>query len=299
MDIWNPLPQLEAAFYRKIVANDVVQKGNKFRKAQAAFTYHNHVLIGCNLFYLQRQMKPKDVGKFRLVLVQGTREGRLKGIKLSMESELRFEILTNPDLDSSNRPLKYCVEVTGHRHIDNELERWQLVTSSEQIYNEWMEQLKKSRHNYDIAEASGEMEKLKELTKKMKDGLMIRQRLSRFKLFTRTFLGVRAVKWIMKEKQCNISQAIAIGNKLLNLGLIHHVTYEHLFNSRHLLYRFSYEIEHYHHEMIDETHGIDTIDHHAWDDMIQENHRLLASFHSTQRQYGQTQYLLLHINFLP
>lgn len=55
--------------------------------------------------------------------------------------------------------------------------------------------------------------------------------------------GVKAVKWIMHEKSCTESQATAIANKLLNAGFLSHVSHEHLFCPKNLLYRFSVEID--------------------------------------------------------
>lgn len=51
------------------------------------------------------------------------------------------------------------------------------------------------------------------------------------------------MKWLMQEKSCTVSQAIAIGNKLLNFDLLSHVNHEHLFCAKNLLYRFSVEID--------------------------------------------------------
>jgi hypothetical protein len=114
---------------------------------------------------------------------------------------------------------------------------------SENIYQQRFDNLKKAKSSASIAEASGEIEKLRTLARKMKDSLSIRKRISSFKLYARTFVGFRAVEWLMKENTCNLQQALAIGNRMLNWGLIHHVGHEHLFHSRNIFYQFSVEID--------------------------------------------------------
>ena len=98
----------------------------------------------------------------------------------------------------------------------------------------------------------------------------MRKRFNNFKIFARSFVGSTAVKWIMKEKvseycfcslfpheichniffinlfsfqSCTVSQSLAIGNKMLVYGFISHVSNEHLFCAKNILYRFSAEID--------------------------------------------------------
>lgn len=67
--IVNPLPSLESVFYRRLCdkASD--------------FSYHNHFLQGQWLWYMKQPLQSKDIGKFRLTLMQGKRQGRLCGIR--------------------------------------------------------------------------------------------------------------------------------------------------------------------------------------------------------------------------
>jgi Domain found in Dishevelled, Egl-10, and Pleckstrin (DEP) len=57
----------------------------------------------------------------------------------------------------------------------------------------------------------------------------VRNRMRHFKIHRGVFLGSVAVKWIMAElSYCN-SQAVTLGNLMLNSGLFHHVGREHTF----------------------------------------------------------------------
>lgn len=232
MDLWNPLDQLETAFYCRQSSSS-----NEFR-SEDAYSYHNLILIECNIWLVQRKLKPHDVGKFRLVLIQGTRNGRLRGMNLNMDSELHGSVLSNTSLEGvPSSSAKYMIEITGINHINGQESIWQLITLNEEVFNVWMEKLKKAKSSLDILEASGEAEKLRQLAKRMREGMVIRQHLSRFRFYARTFLSTQAIAFLMKDCICTESQACNIANRLLNMGLIHHVTYEHLFCQVKLLYR--------------------------------------------------------------
>lgn len=126
----NPLPVYEAVFYRRSVVSTqsfydsqghshyvnrdsttVTQlhssNSNNISSANwpailqtnsnEIFQYHNHVLIGNHLYYILRPLRPNhsDVGKFRLVLVQGTSKGRLRGIKLTQKTNIHTHIYSS------------------------------------------------------------------------------------------------------------------------------------------------------------------------------------------------------------
>lgn len=286
MDLWNPLDQLETTFYCR------QSYAAKAGRTPEPYCYHNHVLVGCNLWYLQRRLKPAEVGKYRLVLVQGTRVGRMRGISLSSESEVNGSVFTGNLEGVSNTTAKYLIEVTGTSHADGQRATWQLITLSEEIYHTWLERLKKARAMPDIMEASGEAEKLRTLAKRMREGLVVRQHVSRFRFYARTFLGSNAIAWIMKDKQCTASQATNIGNRLMNLGFIHHVTYEHLFCSTgNLLYRFSDEIAPTMSEKIaSPKHSSPVL---STKDLLETSNRLLTSYQYAQHESVRLKTLLL------
>ena len=119
-NLTNPLPIYEAVFYRRSISTQSIYD-NQNRDSVIAnlnnsnnisrtnwpailqtnsseiFQYHNHVLIGNHLYYILRPLRPNhsDVGKFRLVLVQGTSKGRLRGIKLTQKTNIHTHIYSS------------------------------------------------------------------------------------------------------------------------------------------------------------------------------------------------------------
>lgn len=226
MDLWSSLPQIEGVFYTRNTSD-----------TKSSFIYRNHILQGPYLRYINHPLRPKDVGRFRMVLVQGTRKGRLRGIRLSPESEINV-------ISSSQQsafPTSYIIEVTGTDLWGKE-ERWQLAMQSKDALETWTNAIEKAKSflaDIDIKE----LDKLREIAKTIKEKIVLRKRLSRFRIHGRCFIGQDAVKLIMGTLNCTLSQALIVGNKMLNCGFFHHVTDEHLFLCKRLCYRFSVEID--------------------------------------------------------
>lgn len=244
--------------------------------------------------YIQHPLKHKEVGRYRLVLVQGTRKGRLDGIKLSSQSVLQ-PIILEKDLDIAQHPSKYLINISGIDGKGTE-QTWQIALTTHAEQTMWMDALKKACDSCGIIEASGEADKLKDLAFKMKDGIDVRKRFSRFKFYNRSFEGVRAIKWLMKEKQCTLSQAIAIGNRMLNYGVISHVSSEHLFCAKKLLYRFSVEIDPLTAKDQDECDPEDGeeqgIENMLLSEISNDTNQLLASYHRCLSEVKELQGLL-------
>ena len=95
--VLNPLPILEASFHRR--------NSNKI----SVFSFHNHVLQGPYLRYVIRPIRPSEVGKYRLVLVQGTNRGRLSSLRLDSSSEIETIIL--PQQTKGSWPTSYVINV--------------------------------------------------------------------------------------------------------------------------------------------------------------------------------------------
>lgn len=205
--------------------------------------------------YIKQPLKKRDVSRFRMVLVQGTRYGRLDGICLHPKSDISPLVAPNGGGGSSGStsasrirpektafPTRYIINVSGTDSWGIE-QSWQLAFASKELSDTWLEALLKARHYIELSTNSGEHEELRTLALKMKAALGPRRRIYRFRMYVRTFPGIRAVKWIMRERQCTLSQAIAIGNKMICAGFFYHVLYEHLLCPKTLLYRFSEEID--------------------------------------------------------
>lgn len=69
-------------------------------------------------------------------------------------------------------------------------------------------------------------------------GLDISARSYLGKIYPGSFVGRDAVDWLMRRHALDVGQAEAVGQRLLDLGVIHHVTDEHGFSDAHYFYRF-------------------------------------------------------------
>jgi hypothetical protein len=75
-----------------------------------------------------------------------------------------------------------------------------------------------------------------------KDGLEIKARPYKLKLYHRCFVGSEAVEWMMKNLQMSREEAVVFGQKLVDKKILHHVCDEHPFKDENFFYRF-YEDE--------------------------------------------------------
>ena len=70
-------------------------------------------------------------------------------------------------------------------------------------------------------------------------GVEIKTRRHKLKLYPRSFLGNEAVDWIVKKVKVSRPDAIALGQKMLDKEIFHHVNNERSFKDEPLFYRFN------------------------------------------------------------
>lgn len=70
-------------------------------------------------------------------------------------------------------------------------------------------------------------------------GVEIKTRRHKLKLYQRCFVGNEAVDWITKKTKLSREDAIVIGQKMIDKGIFHHVLDEHQFEDEELFYRFN------------------------------------------------------------
>jgi hypothetical protein len=75
-----------------------------------------------------------------------------------------------------------------------------------------------------------------------KDGVEIKTRRHKLKLYHHSFLGNEAVDWLVKKLNISRLDAVKLGEKLIAKKIIHHVLDEYNFKDEPLFYRF-YEDE--------------------------------------------------------
>ena len=70
-------------------------------------------------------------------------------------------------------------------------------------------------------------------------GVDIRTRRYKLKLYQRCFLGNEAVDWITNKMKVSREDAVALGQKMIEKSLFHHVLDENKFQDQDLFYRFN------------------------------------------------------------
>jgi small-conductance mechanosensitive channel len=83
-------------------------------------------------------------------------------------------------------------------------------------------------------------EALRGLVERMRgpDGVAIEDRRYRLSIHRRCFVGGEAVQWLVAREGLTRAEARALGERLVERGLAHHVLDEHGFEDGHLFYRF-------------------------------------------------------------
>ncbi|MEM8719184.1 MAG: DEP domain-containing protein [Cyanobacteria bacterium P01_G01_bin.39] len=69
-------------------------------------------------------------------------------------------------------------------------------------------------------------------------GVEIKTRRYKLKLYQRCFVGNEAVDWIISKTKLSRTDAVSLGQKMLEKGIFHHVLDEHEFKDEPLFYRF-------------------------------------------------------------
>jgi potassium-dependent mechanosensitive channel len=70
------------------------------------------------------------------------------------------------------------------------------------------------------------------------DGVPVRDRRHRLTVFPSCFVGRDAVDWLVEREGLSRAEGIALGQRLVEQGVIHHVLDEHDFRDGHFFYRF-------------------------------------------------------------
>ncbi|KAK3243686.1 hypothetical protein CYMTET_46674 [Cymbomonas tetramitiformis] len=74
---------------------------------------------------------------------------------------------------------------------------------------------------------------------RMRNEISVKNRRYHFSVYEKCFVGERAVKWLSQSCALDGPEAVKLGNRMLFLGLLHHVTHEHVFRDAYFFYRFS------------------------------------------------------------
>ena len=82
---------------------------------------------------------------------------------------------------------------------------------------------------------------IRQIASKMRspEGVEIKTRRHKLKLYQRCFVGSEAVDWIVKLIKVSRADAVKIGQKMIEKNLVEHVTSDHSFKDENLFYRFN------------------------------------------------------------
>ena len=70
------------------------------------------------------------------------------------------------------------------------------------------------------------------------DGLEIKNRPYKLKVYPRCFIGSEAVAWLQEHLKLSQEKALSLGQRLIDEKWMHHVTDDHPFKDDYLFYRF-------------------------------------------------------------
>ena len=82
---------------------------------------------------------------------------------------------------------------------------------------------------------------IKQLAVQMRseNGVEVKTRRNKLKLYHRCFLGNEAVTWLSEKTKISRNDAVKIGQKMIEKGIFRHVMDEHQFKDEELFYRFN------------------------------------------------------------
>lgn len=81
---------------------------------------------------------------------------------------------------------------------------------------------------------------LKQLAAQMRseNGVEVKTRRHKLKLYHRCFLGTEAVTWLSEQTKLSRKDTVKLGQKMIDKGFFHHVIDDHQFKDEELFYRF-------------------------------------------------------------
>ena len=205
-----------------------------------SWTLHFCMLRGAYLRFSKRALTEKEA-EWKSIWV---REKSALGMTDSGYLNERFcqvELLPGTQVSRGEFDEK-IINVNDGVLADGKLASVQLTCSLKTV-SQWEDALHMAKYSQSNQQDCGDLGKLLEFACAMKAGIKIKDRMYYLKVFTECFIGTEATDWIRRTVGCSVPQAVSIGDRMLNCGLIHHVTFEHPFCNHPFFYRFSEIVE--------------------------------------------------------
>lgn len=102
----------------------------------------------------------------------------------------------------------------------------------------WYHSLESATQHLSIQLANGSHRRLLDLAARMHHAVPVMDRFYHLIRYRKCLLGSEAVLWLIHDQRCSQDEAIALGNQMIDLGFLHHVTFEHFLCHAYLFYRF-------------------------------------------------------------
>jgi hypothetical protein len=152
-----------------------------------------------------------------------------------------FQLLDRYPLAEQERAIRN----TRQLYVDTQGKRLLLVLTETDCISVW-EEGKTLQIAIDETEQNLELVQSLDLNKLVAElrnigGIDIRDRRYHLKIYPRCFIGSEAVDWFVNNLGINRTAAIALGQRLIDERLIHHVVDQHLFKDDQLFYRFYWD----------------------------------------------------------
>ncbi len=183
-------------------------------------------------------------------------EGQIKNKPGIIYNDSLFTLVQKYGLDE----LEVAIKEYREDFLDNEeIQAATLMVKEPEVVGIWMhddrykqiEQSKENTGKHSQAsttdtgkESKSKLVDTKYIVAKMRgeDGIKIKTRRQKLKLYHHCFLGNEAVDWLVAHLNIPRQKAVIVGQNLVTKKIIHHVSDEHFFKDEPLFYRF-YEDE--------------------------------------------------------
>ena len=181
-------------------------------------------------------LQGSQITKTEVFSKSGDRVKRLPGVRYD---ERLFTLEVTYDSQQKQEALEHCRKVFS----ENGEKKMVLFVENEDEYVIWIE-------NPSVKPAGPRPDRVKKFSleavaAKMRNvnGVKIKDRTYRLKVYPKCFLGTEAVRWFMHQLNLSHEDAIRLGQRLIDEKWVHHVLDAHNFKDEELFYRFYWDEE--------------------------------------------------------
>lgn len=168
-------------------------------------------------------------------LIKQTAEGKKKTLGVEHAHKLHTKDAFF-SLSERDKSLEYC----RNKFLKTKGKTSYLLVEDQTGFTIWKEDKTAKLANNSSRVDSINLEKL---VSKMRNigGIKIQDRYYKLKKYPKTFIGSEAVTWFKSEFELSTSQAVRLGQKLVDAKIIHHVLDQHDFKNEFLFYCFYWD----------------------------------------------------------